>query len=127
MKPKSSFAAGLNVIDAYGLTETGFVTIATAENPKSNYAGVLYNKHIARVLLPDGTISSSGTGELLLDGVSLHCATLKDGIEVPRSSEYGTFFRTGDILTIDGDDFYFEGRIKNVIIGESGKTFIPKK
>jgi acyl-CoA synthetase (AMP-forming)/AMP-acid ligase II len=125
--------AGFSLNNAYGSTEThGCITFGTiqkepAEHVSGDFAGVLFNGHVAKLLRPDGALADEGTGELLVKGKALFCATLQDGKEIPRASEYDGFFRTGDFFCVEKGYFYYQGRTNNLIINDSGENIYPEE
>jgi len=67
------------------------------------------------------------TGELLVSGEAIHTGRLVDGEMIPAELNEEGWFETGDIVRSvkNGKDFFIEGRLKEVIINESGENVYP--
>lgn len=67
------------------------------------------------------------TGELQIKGVGLHDARIVDGQILPPLTDKDGWMDTGDIVRINkaARQYFIEGRIKDVIIGESGENVYP--
>jgi acyl-CoA synthetase (AMP-forming)/AMP-acid ligase II len=125
--------AGFCLCNAYGSTEShGCICLGPGpEEPdihaEGEFAGVLYNGHVAKLVAPDGSVVSESVGELAICGEALYCATLQDGEEVPALVETGGWYHTGDLFRIENGLFYYQGRCKNVIINEAGENIYPEE
>ena len=64
-------------------------------------------------------------GELLIRGGSIHKARLIDGNRQPAEYRDDGWFKSGDIARIEKGCLYIEGRLKEVIINESGENIYP--
>jgi len=63
--------------------------------------------------------------ELFIRCDSIHSGTVHDGkVHPPRVNEEG-WFATGDIGRLEKNALYIEGRLKEVIINESGENVYP--
>jgi acyl carrier protein len=61
-------------------------------------------------------------GELLVRGTSLHSGQIVGGKYIARRDDW---FATGDVGNINTDGLYIDGRVKEVIVGESGINVYP--
>ena len=119
-------ALDIRIMNGWGMTETGFVTVDCIKNdPALDYVGAYYNKHHALIKGEDGTIKDGGYGELLINGKAMYNGLLKDGKVIYRDPE--EYFATGDIFELHGDRFYFKGRCKSVIINDDGENIYPEE
>mgnify|MGYP000852196268 CR=1 FL=1 len=108
---------GLTVIEAFGLTET--TGPSTANRPGSITMGTVGQP------LPGTAVKTSDDGEILLRGPHVfrgyhnNPSTTSDVFE-------GSWFRTGDIGTIDKNGFVsITGRKKELIVTAGGKNVAP--
>ncbi|MEM6581755.1 MAG: long-chain fatty acid--CoA ligase [Pseudomonadota bacterium] len=118
---------GIQVIQAYGLTETGGAgTFLMPEHAldRLGSAGAANMFTELRVCDQDGNISSHGTGEVVIRGPSV----MKEYWHRPDATEEAFtdgWFRTGDIAEIDAEGFvYIKDRIKDMIIS-GGENIYP--
>ena len=123
---KTINALGYYPIPGFGMTESGLTSFET--RPQARYrttgctgapiVGISYKT-------VDADSRPAEVGELLINGGSLHCARLVEGSRF--SPEYGDdgWFRSGDIARLDKGCLYIEGRLKEVIINESGENIYP--
>lgn len=115
--------------ECYGMTETGMITInvGTQQERENGSVGKATEASCeVKVLKSDNEISNEGTGELIIAGSGLYCATLKNGVEIPKKSDINDrFIKTGDFVEIKSGNIYFRDRIKDVIINSSGENICP--
>lgn len=117
---------GYYTICGFGMTETG---ISSMERNKS-----LKKRLASRVGAPVSCIdyrivpmdpSNPDVGELQIRGKSLHSGTLKNGEVLPTALNEEGWFQTGDIGRLEDGALYIEGRLKEVIVNESGENVYP--
>ena len=119
-------ALGYYPMPGFGMTESGLTSFETRPQARYRMAGCT-GTPIAGISYK--TIDADGhpvdIGELLIQGGSIHKARLIDGER--RLPEYGTdgWFRSGDIARIEKGCLYIDGRLKEVIINESGENIYP--
>lgn len=105
------------VVEGYGLTEAGRVTMTPFE-PRARRPGSVgrcCGPEVA-ILGDDGTLRSAGcTGEIVLRGPTVIESYANDPAADAEAFR-GGWFRTGDLGRLDADGFlYLEGRIKEAI------------
>ena len=119
-------ALGYYPMPGFGMTESGLTSFETRPQARYRKAGCT-GTPIAGIdyMTIDADGSNSGSGELLIKGGSMHRARLVDGER--RPPEYGDdgWFRSGDIARLEKGCLYLEGRLKEVIINESGENVYP--
>ena len=132
---------GLPIVQGWGLTETAPVVSVQ----RWNAAKYLFTRHYERragsvgpplpgvdvAVLDDAgdspRISAHGEGELLVRGPNVFLGYYKEP-DLTRESKVGDWFRTGDLGRIDGErNVWITGRVKSVIVLESGKKVIPDR
>lgn len=111
-------AVGMPLVEGYGLTEGGVVTLNPLDRPKPGSIG----KPLAGVEL-----RISEDGELLVKSPCLFSGYLNDpatSAEVLRDG----WLHTGDIAHIDGEGYAFiTGRKKELIVSSTGKKIYPSR
>jgi long-chain acyl-CoA synthetase len=132
---------GLPIIQGWGLTETAPVVSVQ----RWNAARYLFTRHYEKragsvgpplpgidvAVLDNGCdsprILAHGEGELLVRGPNVFAGYYKEP-ELTREAMVGDWFRTGDLGRIDGEgNVWITGRVKSVIVLESGKKVIPDR
>jgi long-chain acyl-CoA synthetase len=132
---------GLPIVQGWGLTETAPVVSVQ----RWNVARYLFTRHYEKqagsvgpplpgveVAVLDDTggsphILPRGEGELLVRGHNVFLGYHREP-ELTREAKLDGWFRTGDLGRIDGEgNVWITGRIKSVIVLESGKKVIPDR
>ena len=130
-------AIGYYTICGFGMTETainGFETSYRLDNRLLGSIGAPMDyteyriKEIKNEKPADGEPRKPGkTGELYIRGKGLHDGRFVGGKLLPPDVDSEGWFASGDILRyVEGPKQYFiEGRIKEVIVNESGENVYP--
>ena len=109
---------GMPLIEGYGLTEGGVVTLNPLDRPKSGSIGVA---------LPGVKLKLAEDGELLVKGPMLFSGYYKDPASTAAVLRDGWLY-TGDIAEIDPDGYVFiTGRKKELIVSSNGKKIYPAR
>lgn len=117
-------ALGVMVCEGFGMTEVGITTVNLTTNYQSRMAGSVGSMQaVDYQIRPDG--DDPNHGELLIRSEMVHVARLVDGRICPPALDKDGYFETGDIVRISDQRMYIEGRVKDVIIGESGENVFP--
>ncbi len=113
------FAAGVPVMEGYGMTETS--TSATVNRPEGN------NFRFGSVGKPqkDIEVRIGDDGEVLIKGPNIFQGYYKNEDATTETLADG-WLRTGDLGRLDEDGFlYITGRKKDIIITAGGKNITP--
>jgi long-chain acyl-CoA synthetase len=113
------FAAGVPVMEGYGMTETS--TSATVNRPEGN------NFRFGSVGKPqkDVEVRIGEDGEVLIKGPNIFQGYYKNKDATRETLEDG-WLHTGDLGRLDADGFlYITGRKKDIIITAGGKNITP--
>ncbi|MBN8218259.1 MAG: AMP-binding protein, partial [Spirochaetes bacterium] len=114
---------GFHIVEGYGLTETfGAITICPSSDPRLASVGPVIEDNELRIDQPDG----AGIGEVCFRGATVFGGYYRNEAETKRVFDDQGWFHTGDLGRLSRDGFlYITGRIKDVIILESGKNVYP--
>ena len=114
---------GFNILEGYGLSETfGAVTLCPSDDPRPGSVGPAVEENGARVENPD----ASGIGELCFRGTNVFAGYYNNDNLTKQVFDEQGWFHTGDLARIDKDGFiYISGRIKDIIVLDSGKNVYP--
>lgn len=113
---------GYPLYNGFGMTETGITSVELTYDIQLRLrgsVGVPFQSVEYRIDAKEG----ENSGELLIKGDSLHSGRMIDGKYEPRNKD--EWFATGDIARLENGRLWLEGRLKEVIINESGENIYP--
>jgi len=115
---------GFTFVQGYGLTECSpILALNRLDDFKDNAAGLPLPSVEIKINNPD----NEGIGEIWVKAPSVMLGYYKNDFQTILAFEDG-WFKTGDIGYLDGDGFlHICGRLKNVIISNSGKNVFPEE
>ena len=120
LKAKFPYAIG------YGLTETSPL-ICNAIVGKTRVGSTGVPAYGVDVKL-DNYNPETGEGEIMVRGDNVMIGYYKDLERTREVLDYGGWFRTKDIATVDKDGYYYiKGRLGNMILGPSGENIYPEE
>ncbi len=118
-------ALGYHLVSGFGMTETGINSVELSNNIDKCIAAGVGKPFAPMEYSLKKTSESDSVGELLIRGEAIHSGRMIDGEYVQRDLSDGGWFASGDIAREEDGRYFIEGRIKDVIINESGENIYP--
>lgn len=117
--------AGLNMMEAYALTETSSIfSIQYSNSPNVKSVGTIFENIDVKVINPD----ENGCGELAVKGDNVFLGYYGNEKATKEAFDKDGYFLTGDIGYIDeNNDLYLTGRKKRMIITDNGENVNPEE
>lgn len=113
---------GYFMTSGFGMTEVGITSCESSERLGKRLQGSV-GKALEHVEYK--VIGSDNVGELFVRGKAIHSGRLIDGKHVPADLDAEGWFSTGDIGRIKDGSLWIEGRVKDIIVNESGENIYP--
>ena len=110
----------------YGMTECGIIAFepGTVFNRRiDGTTGPLMHGFSSKIIDDDG--NETNTGELLLKATSMHIGRMQKGVMIPADVDSDGWLHTGDIARYKKGSLIIEGRLKEVILNQSGENIYP--
>jgi long-subunit acyl-CoA synthetase (AMP-forming) len=119
-------AIGYYTLCGFGMTEVGISSLELRKDLDKRISGCVGVpvKTIEYKIQPFNN-ENPDLGELFIRGESVHSGTVSGGVLAPARLDPEGWYATGDIGRIHEGALYIEGRIKEVIINESGENVYP--
>ena len=123
---KTVNALGYAVTVGFGMTETAITSYENKIDLKTRLSGSVGLPLPISEYKVIPTDNDPNSGELLIKCNAMHIGRLENGIMLPPSLDEDGWFATGDVVRIgEKGRMWIEGRVKDVIIGESGENVYP--
>jgi len=133
------FAAGIPIIEGYGLTETAPVlTVSPFDNPRYGAVGyVIDNVTVAIVDLESGrllgqitgtdypTSLTTEAGEIIAKGPNIMKGYWNNEVATREAIDKDGWYHTGDVGRFDDGFLVITDRIKHMIVSAGGKNIYP--
>ena len=110
----------------YGMTECGIVAFEPGtvfSRRIDGTTGPLMHGFSSKII--DAAGNEANTGELLLKGPSMHIGRMQKGELILADTDENGWLHTGDIAHFEKGSLIIEGRLKEVILNESGENIYP--
>lgn len=117
---------GISTLGGFGMTETAVTSAEVRNALDSRLNGSLgWPFDIAEYrIIPDG--SDPNHGELWVRSEAMHSGVLVNGELLPPALNSEGWYESGDVVRMDESKrIWVVGRIKDIIIGESGENIYP--
>ena len=119
-------ALGYYTVTGYGMTETAINGFETGMDLKHRLNGSVGKPLSSAEYRVVPAKEGDKTGELQIRGAGIHSARVVHGEILPPDTLAGGWLPTGDIAQLDASGrLYIRGRLKDVIINESGENVYP--
>lgn len=118
-------AIGYPLYSGFGMTETGIDSVELSnkiDNRLDAGVGKPFSPMEYRIVRENENAKS---GELQIRGEAIHSGRMVDGVYIARETADGGWFSSGDIVRAEEGRYFIEGRLKDVIVGESGENVYP--
>ena len=116
---KAYHEAGLNMMEAYALSETASsLAIAYPFDKDFESSGTIFEDIEVKVQEPN----ENGIGEILVRGDNVFLGYVNAPEETKRCFTSDGFFKTGDLGYLSENKVYITGRNKKILIGENGEN-----
>ena len=116
---------GYNLVSGFGMTETGIDSVELSNDIDKRLAASVGKPFFPMQYRIVYEKPGDRTGELQIKGEAIHSGRMVDGVYIERETSDGGWFSSGDIAREKDGCFYIEGRLKDVIVGESGENVYP--
>jgi len=110
----------------YGMTECGIIAFEPGLDFKRRLdgsTGPLMYSFESKIIDING--KETHTGELLIRGKSMHIARMQKGQMISADIDAEGYLHTGDIAHFENGSLFIEGRLKEVILNQSGENIYP--
>lgn len=117
---------GFYLVSGFGMTEVGIASVYCGYDIKNRLnanLGEPFPLLSYKVVTEKG--AENGCGELYIKGECIHTGRLKGGKLYPSEVDDEGWFASGDLAELHDNQLFIQGRIKDVIINDSGENVYP--
>ncbi len=119
---KAYKAEGINVLEAYALSETASSFAIEYSNQKHlDSVGTIFENLDVRVFEPD----ENGTGEIICKGEAVFAGYMNNEEATRQAMDENGYFHTGDLGFIKDAELFITGRKKRMILLSNGENIYP--
>ena len=115
--------SGINILEAYGLTETS--SLISLEYPNKDdfeSVGTVLENEKVKIDNPD----ENGIGEIIVKGKNIFLEYFNNEYQTKKAIDDQGYFHTGDLGSLKDNKIYLKGRKKRVIIRSNGENVYPE-
>ena len=113
---------GYPLVSGFGMTETGIDSVELSDSIDRKLDASVGKPFFPMEYRIVRENAGDKTGELQIRGDAIHSGRMVDGVYIAREEGW---FSSGDIVREVDGRYYIEGRLKDVIINESGENVYP--
>ena len=120
-------ALGYYTVCGFGMTETAVTSVETSMKLGARVSGSVGSPlPSAAYKVTPVDVKNPNRGEMSIRGKSIHVARLVDGQLAPADLDEEGWYKTGDVVRQESNGrMFIEGRIKEIIVNESGENVYP--
>ena len=116
--------AGLNLLEAYGLTETSsIISVEYSNSDDFESVGTVMESQEIKIADPD----ENGIGEIMVRGENLFEGYYGNPEATAAAFDEEGYFRTGDLGKCDGRKLWLQGRKRRMILLSNGENVFPEE
>jgi long-chain acyl-CoA synthetase len=114
---------GFRIVEGYGLSETfGAISLCPIDDPRQASVGIPLDENEVKIDNP----GAAGVGEVCFRGINVFAGYFNNDDLTKKTFDTDGWYHTGDLGRLDKDGFiYLVGRIKDIIVLDSGKNVYP--
>ncbi len=117
---------GYPFANGFGMTEVGISSVQMLDSIDDQLSGCVGRPmQGVKVKIKPREGDKATVGELFIKSAAMHIGRMVEGELVPAELDEEGYFGTGDIARYEGGKLWIEGRLKDVIINESGENVYP--
>lgn len=119
-------ALGYYTVCGFGMTETAITSVELSKSLRKRLSGSVGKplRNVEYRVRPSD--ENRKRGEMLIRGQSIHTGRMSGGAVLPPDTLADGWYPTGDVVRLrKGGRVFVEGRLKEVIINESGENVYP--
>ena len=117
---------GYQLVNGFGMTELGITSVQQLNQIEDQLNGCVGRPFVGvKYKIKPTNEKEPHIGELLVKSTAMHIGRMVDGEMQPPEVDDEGYFATGDIARFENGRLWLEGRLKEVIINESGENVYP--
>ncbi len=114
------------LVNGFGMTEVGITSVQVFDSIDDQLSGCVGRPmQSVKIKVKPREGDKPSVGELFIKSAAMHIGRMVNGELVPAELDEEGYFGTGDIARFELGKLWIEGRLKDVIINESGENVYP--